>query len=145
MLTDDLVLRVALQALRTGIPVRHPPERVEHVDGVVFDTLHEQAEALLAEAQLLPSGLLLADVTGDLGKADELARGIVDRIDDHVSPHPGAVLADAPTLSLEAALAGCGRQGSDGQPALPILVGVEAGEVLADDLLFGVALEALRS
>src|SRR5215213_5352674 len=110
------MLRVALEALRTGIPVRHPPERVEHVNRVVFDALHEQAEALLAEAQLVLSGLFLADVTSDFSKADELARGIVDRIDDHVSPHPRAVLADTPTFSLEAPLAGCGLQGSDGQP-----------------------------
>ena len=134
MLADDLLFGVALDALRAGVPVRHPPVRVEHVDGVVGDALDEQPEVLLASAQLLLGGLPLGEVARDLGEADELARGIADRIDDDVRPEAGAVLADAPALLLEASLAGRGLQGPRGQPALPILVGVEAGEVLADDL-----------
>ena len=46
-----------------------------------------------------------------------------------------AVLADAPALLLEAALRGCRLERPLGKPGLPILVGVEAGEVLADDLV----------
>ena len=47
----------------------------------------------------------LGDVAGDLGEADQLAVLVADRVDDDVGPEAAAVLAHAPALRLEAALA----------------------------------------
>ena len=75
MLADDLVGAVALDALGAGIPVRDLALRVEHVDRVVGDALHQQAEPLLAFAAAPPRACLaLGDVAGDLGEAEQLAR-----------------------------------------------------------------------
>src|SRR5262249_34328957 len=46
-LADDLRCRVALDALRAGIPARHAAVGVEQEDGVVADAVDEQAEAFL--------------------------------------------------------------------------------------------------
>ena len=63
--------------------------------------------------------LALGDIARDLGEADEVAVLVADRIDDHIGPEAGAVLADAPALLLEAALAGGGLKRSlrAGRPA----------------------------
>jgi hypothetical protein len=45
--------RVALEALRAGIPVRHDPIGIEHVNGVVGDAFDEKLEAALAGGQIL--------------------------------------------------------------------------------------------
>lgn len=42
MTSDDLVVRVALEALRARIPARHPSFRVEHVNGVVGNRFHQK-------------------------------------------------------------------------------------------------------
>ena len=52
MRPDDLVA-IADQPARAEIPVRHPPVRVEHEDGVIGDAFHQQAKALLAAPQRL--------------------------------------------------------------------------------------------
>ncbi len=41
-----------------------------------------------------------ADVPGNLGKTDQAAIVITDRIDDHARPEEGTVLADTPALLL---------------------------------------------
>lgn len=48
MLADDFFWPVTLDALGTEVPVGQAPVRVEHIDGVVGDTLDQQAELLLA-------------------------------------------------------------------------------------------------
>ena len=50
MLADDLVGRVALDALRADVPRRDMTGRIEEVDRVVADTVDEQAKASLASA-----------------------------------------------------------------------------------------------
>src|SRR3954468_5332323 len=100
MLSDDLRLRVSLDALRAGVPARHLPARVEHEDRVVGDALDQQAELPFALDQRLLRGAALGDVVRDLGEADELAVLVVDRVDDDVRPEAGPVLADAPAFPL---------------------------------------------
>ena len=102
---DDLVRQVALDPLRAGIPVGHAAFGVEHVDRVVGDALHQQAELLLALPQRLLGRAPLGQVAGDLGEADDLAGGRADRVDDHIGPEAGAVLADAPAFRFELAFA----------------------------------------
>src|SRR6185436_1459406 len=45
---DDLVRRIAEDALGAGVPARHVAVVVEHEDGVVDDAFHHQPEAPLA-------------------------------------------------------------------------------------------------
>ena len=107
--------------------------RVEHVDRIIGHALDQQAEPLLA----FPQGLLrlpaLGEVAGDLGEADQIAVGIADRVDDHVSPETRAVLAHAPALGLELALAGGRLEGTLGEPAGAILFRIEPRKMLSED------------
>ena len=84
-------------------------------------------------------------VTRDLSVADKLTVRAANRIDQHVRPHQGTVLANAPPLLFEAAIGGRNVQSSGRQVRGPILFGVELGEVLPDDLVGRIALEALSA
>src|SRR5262249_13827918 len=75
----------------------------------------------------------LGDVAGDLGKAEQLAV-LVDGIDDHAGPKERTVLADAPAFLLIAALFRGDPQGAGRLSVGPVDFGIEAGEVLPDDL-----------
>ena len=68
---------------------------------------------------------------------------VADRIDDDVGPEARAVLADAPAFAFKPAFALRGLSARFGKPGCAILVGVEAGEMLADDFVVSIALEAL--
>ena len=143
--SDDLLLGVALDPLRPGIPVGHAPVRIEHVDGVVGHPLDEQTKALLALPQRVLRLLALGQVAGDLGKADQFARLIADGVDDDVGPETGPVLAHPPALRFEAALLGCRLQSPAWHTCRPVGLRVKGGEMLTDDLVTGIALEALRA
>ena len=41
MLTDDLIGGISLDALRAGVPVGDDPVWIEHVNGVIDDTLYQ--------------------------------------------------------------------------------------------------------
>src|SRR5579862_1752989 len=88
-------------------------------------------------------GTALRQITGDLGKSQKIALGILQGRDDDVGPEQGPVFPDAPTLILkDTYLAG------DPQLVLrPLLVsgviGIEDREMLSDDFLCTIALEAL--
>ena len=75
----------------------------QQVVEVVRDAAGELADALhlLGLPQLLLGGPPLGQVARDLGKADQLALAVVNRIDHHARPEPAAVLADPPTLGLD--------------------------------------------
>ena len=47
MLANDFVWGVALDALRSRIPVNNSPDRIEHEDGVVGDAFHQDAKTAL--------------------------------------------------------------------------------------------------
>ena len=60
----------------------------------------------------------LGDVARDLGEADQLAVVVADRVDDDAGPEARAVLAHAPALGLELALARApSRSARAGTPA----------------------------
>ena len=63
--------------------------------GQLADRLH-----LLGLAKLLFGCLPLGQIARDLGKADQLAGAVMDRIDDHIRPELGPVLAHPPSLGL---------------------------------------------
>src|SRR5205085_12295088 len=85
----------------------------------------------------------LGQVAGQLGEAARVARGIPNRVQDHVGPEGRAVLADAPALDFEAPLCGRRIQVALWHAAFDVASGIEAGEVLADDLFRTVALDPL--
>src|SRR5690606_29904893 len=85
------------------------------------------------------------DVAGDLGEADQAPVIVVDRIDDHVRPEQAAVLAAAQALLFIFALLARLRQRAGRLAAGPVLIGVEAREMLADALARPVALDPLRA
>ena len=79
-----------------------------------------------------------------LAKPSQLALVVVDRVDDHAGPEARAVLALPPAFRLIAArLAGC-LQRLAWNAGREILRRVEAAEMLADNLVGRIALDALR-
>ncbi len=142
VLADDLVGRVVLDPLGPEVPGRDQTRRVEHEDGVVLNALDQETQAQLALPHLLLRLPPLGQVAGDLGEPLQLPVGTADRRQDHVGPEAGAVLAQAPVLVLEAT-----RLLGDGQLPLALagpdlLQRIEHREVLADDLVDPILLEA---
>src|SRR4029079_15761234 len=87
----------------------------------------------------------LTDVARDLGKAEEFAGLVANRVDDHARPKMRSVLAHAHALGFETPFARGSFQDALGQTGLAVLTGEELAEMLADDLVRGVALEALSA
>jgi hypothetical protein len=145
VLADDLAARIALDALRAGVPAGDDALGIEHVDGVVGHAFDQQAEALLALAQRLLVQPAVGEIARDLRETEQLAGLVAQRGDGDARPEARAVLAHAPALVLEAALGGRGLELVLRPAAVDRLAGVEGGEVPADDFLGGVALDALRA
>ncbi len=99
MLPDNLLRRVALDALRAGVPRGHQPMGIEHVDCVVDDAVHQQSKlrfALVDRRELAQARFTLS-VRGfcffavrDIGPLDkdatDAALAIQDRLIDEVDP-----------------------------------------------------------
>ena len=143
MAADDFLRQVTLDTLRARIPVGDLAVLVEQIDRVVRHALHQQPELFLACPQRVFGRLALGQVARDLGEADKLARRQIHRIDDHGGPEPRAVLAHAPAFSLE--LAGPQRlfQRAPRKVGRPVFFRVEPREMLPDDFMGRIALEAL--
>ncbi len=143
-MADDLVASVALDAFGASVPAADPALQIKHVECVVGDALHEQAELLLALAQMLFGLSPFGKVLGDLCVAYEVALSVPDHVDHHVRPEACAVLAHAPALVFEpTSVASCPERRCRQIECL-VLIGVEPREMLSDDLVFPVAFEPLR-
>ncbi len=140
-MTGDLRFLIALDALRTGIPVGDIALRVEHIDGVIGNALHQKTKALLTFLKRLFRLTALGEVAGDLGEAEQVALRVDDRIDDHMGPEPRAVFPYPPSLAFEAACARGFFQRSLGKFLRTVRLGVEGGEVPAENLVSLVPLE----
>ena len=102
------------------------------------------ASSALARLQaLLSEAAALGQIARHLGEADQLAVLGAQRGDDHVRPELRAVLADAPALVLEPAVARRALQLALALAGADLLVVVELREVVADDLARLVALDPL--
>ena len=86
---------------------------------------------------------LLAQIASDLCEADQLAGFVTDRIDDDAGPESRPVLADSPALCLEPPFVPGSLESDARNLRLPVLLGVEAREMLTHDLVGGIALESL--
>src|SRR5215208_5271249 len=112
----------ALQDVRSTLPSRF--------------LLGKQALAFLS---LLARGYVLCH----LREAAQVSRLVPQSRDEHVRPESGAVLAYPYSFFLVAALRGRDAQLFVRVPAFDVLIGVEDREVLSDDLLGLIALDAL--
>ena len=110
VLADDLFRHVAFGALRAGVPVHHQAVVIQHIDGVVGDAFHQQAEARFLLALFALLRLLLGAVARNLGEADQLAVRAADGVDNHMGPEGAAVFAVAPAFGFKTAGAGGGIQ-----------------------------------
>ena len=140
---DDFVRGIALDPLAAEVPVRDAAFRIEHVDRVIGDALHQDAKPFLALAQRGLRADPLRHVAGDLGKRDQLAVPVADRVDHHIGPEARAVLAHAPALDFEPPGLGRGAQRALGHAGRQILRRIEAREMRADDLARLIPLDAL--
>src|SRR5579875_2585587 len=69
----------------------------------------------------------------------------MNRMDNDISPKPACVLANAPAFNLAFAGASCLLQHARGKAGQSILLRIEDGEMAADDLIGGVALDSLSA
>src|SRR5919112_3055434 len=65
MVSENLLLAVALDAMRPLVPASHLTFRVEHEDRVVFPALHQQTKPFLVLPQCLLSPLALGNIPDD--------------------------------------------------------------------------------
>src|SRR5687767_10429797 len=116
MLPDDFFGGIALDRLRTGVPVGDDPVQIEHVDCVIAYALNQHAKALLALEKSLLRLLRVGNIPRYLGECDELAVFRQNGVDHDARPETAAILATPPAFALELALFGGGAKRHFGQP-----------------------------
>src|SRR5690606_23308861 len=114
-------------------------DRRQRVAQLVAEHCQEVMEVALLGLQP-GDAAAVAEVAGDLGEPQVVTGSVVHGGDEHAGPEPAAVLADAPALVLEAAVAQRGFKFVLGPAGVDLFLRVEHREVLADDLLGGIAL-----
>ena len=147
-----------LQMLRVGEPaaqqLRVAADDHQQIVEIVGDAAGQLSERLhllrLGELLLRPleRGLRfppLGDVARDLHEADERADLVADRLDHHARPEQALVAPNAPAFDDVFALVGGDLESARRLAALPLLFGIEAAEVLADDFRRRVLVDALRA
>lgn len=142
---DDFLRMVALDSFGSGVPAGDIALGIEHVQGIVGHAIDQQAELLLAAPQGQLRLMLFGAVTGDLGKAQQLAFAAADGVDHDVGPERTAIAVQAPTFALVTADPRRFAQCPLGQAGLAISGRIEPREMLAEDFIGGVALQPLST
>jgi len=93
----------------------------------------------------LLSRALFADIARDLGEADQVPVSVSDRIDDDVRPKLGSILAQPPSLTLEATVGFSDPERLFRETLCAVFLGIEGREVATDDLGLGISFQPLRS
>ena len=88
MLADNLFGTITLDPLCAGIPAEDAPVSVEHVNGIIRHTLHQQSKLLLGPTELVFRTFAFREISGDLGKADQGSLIRAYGVDDHMRPKP---------------------------------------------------------
>ncbi len=101
MPADDLVGGVALDTLAAEVPIRDVALRVDHVDRVIDDPLHQHAKRLLAFGERRLALLLLGRVADRGGEPLDGALRPPHRLDDQQCLKPAAVLEGEPAGPAE--------------------------------------------
>src|SRR5262249_44758875 len=111
-------------------------------DGFHFLRLKRAAARLFEHLLRLPPH---GDVSCHFGKSDQFSTLVVDRIDQHAGPEFAAVLAQTPTFPLVlSCLLGLTKRARR-DVCLAIFRRVEPGEVLSNDFMWTITLDALRA
>ena len=144
MLPDDLLRRIAFDALCALIPACDRAVRIQHINRIIGHALDQQAELFLMlldrRFRLPPFG----QIARDLGETEKLAGRRTDGIDHHICPEAAAILADAPAFVFEFPFPRGSVEGALRQSVQTVFRRVEAGEMLADDFFAVISLEAAR-
>jgi len=127
--------------LRPRVPAGHAALAVEHEDGVVGHGVDHQPKPFLALAKRLFGPAAIGQVARDLHEPDHRTIRADQARDDDVGPEATAVAPHPPAFLLDAAVPGRLRQEHVGPAGRPILLGVETGEALPDDLPRSVPLD----
>ena len=141
-LAQRLGARPAEDRVRLRVPFADAARLIdldEAIQGHVDDVAHH---ALAVDQRFLHLHAA-GDVARDLGEADEPVGVVADCVDHHAREEARAVLAHAPAIGFVAALRRGLAQRALRHTGLAVGVGVEAREMLADDLVRGIALDAL--
>lgn len=99
VLADDVLGRVALDALRADVPCRDTAVDVQHEDRIFADAFHQQAEAFFALSQRLFVAASLGEVARHLRVADQRARRVAHCGDDDVGPEQPSLRTRQPSSS----------------------------------------------
>jgi hypothetical protein len=120
---------------------------VREAAGELADRLHllRLGELLAPRFQRALRLAPLGDVARDLGEAEQRPVLPAEGVEDDAGPESAAVLADPPALLLVPTAARRGGQGALGHARRAVLLGAEAGDVLADGLGGRVALDPTRA
>ncbi len=128
-------------------------DHLKQVVEVVGDAASELAERFhllrlgqggLGLLKLLFGFLPLADISGHLGEADDLAAVIANCVDNDVGPERAAILALAQALGFPASLAGSCSQTPGRYARGGVLGRIEPAEMRPDDLVGCIAFDTLR-
>src|SRR5580692_6477856 len=111
-------------------------------DGFHLLRLEQRFAGFLQRARRVHS---FGDVSGDFGKTDKRSVGTVNGVDKDMGKKLRPVLANTPTLFLEPSLSRRNLKRMLRQAGLPILLGIEAGEVLPDNFFGRISLDPLRT
>jgi hypothetical protein len=114
----------------------------ELADGFHFLPLEQPLAGLIEH---LLGHVPFRDIARHLGKADQLASIVMDRIDHDACPEPTAILADAPALGLMAPFRLRSQERAHRHAFPLILLRVETREVLSDDIFGAITLDAFGS
>src|SRR5262249_33281597 len=105
---------VALDAFAAEVPVGDMAVRVEHVDRVIDDALHQHAELPLAGDERIGAAAIRGKIDDAGGKGSVPAGAGADTLDREANGGAAAVLAGEPAAALAAALpAGDTQVGGD--------------------------------
>src|SRR5215213_7027188 len=139
MKTRVISLQPSLQ--RFDITANHR----QHVIEVMRNPACELADSLhfLHLAQLVLYRPPFGQIACNLGESEQVTAFVMDSVDRHTRPEPLSALPYAPAFHLESSGAARRTERHLGKPAVAILLSVEAGKMLSDNLVRCVMLDAL--
>ena len=145
MRADNFLFGVPLDPPCPRVPARDVAIRREHKNGIVGDTLNQQAEAAFAFEHRIVSGLLVADIADHLTETDKLTPAVAQSRHDNVRPECRAILAHAPALGHISPGRGRGLKRRLGHTGGAVHLRIEDRERLSYNFLGTIALDALTA
>ena len=145
MLADNLFRHIAFGALCPGIPVHHVAVMIEHIDSVIGNALHQQAEAHLLLPLFALLLLLLSTVAGYTGVSHQQTGIIAYRVDRLVCPESTAIFAIAPAFAFMVSGSRSHIQPTLRQAPAAIFFAIQQGKAAANHFVWRIAYRALST